>query len=112
MPTRWGKSSAAGTLSFTASKENEAARPGGYEGKNNRPHGREVIKVAMVKMDVVGKFWTRQSEMLADLEGMGYEVIEADGESVVVIDTNDENEAERVFHICTAGSTMWIADVE
>ena len=58
--------------------------------------------------DVEGKFWTRQNEMIAELESLGYEAIEIGGTQVVVVDTYDEDEPEIILDIGMANRTMWI----
>lgn len=63
-------------------------------------------------MNVEGKFWTRQDEMVEELESLDYEVVEKSWESVTVVDLQDEDEAEYILHIGHANSTMWVERVE
>lgn len=65
-----------------------------------------------VMMDVEGKFWTRQNELVEELESMGYEVVETSADCVVVVDTHDEDEPEYALHISYANRTMWVDSVD
>jgi hypothetical protein len=61
-----------------------------------------------VEMDMSGKFWTRQNEMVEELEELDYEVTEINGEYVAVIDLHDDDEAEYILYLGHANSTMWV----
>lgn len=65
-----------------------------------------------VMMDVGGKFWTRQNEMVEELESLDYEVVEAGWDTVVVVDLQDEDETEYVLRIGHANTTMWVEGVQ
>lgn len=67
--------------------------------------------VEKVMMDMDGKFWTRQNEMVEELESMDYEVVEAGRETVVVVDLQDEDEVEYILRIGHANTTMWVESV-
>lgn len=64
-----------------------------------------------VEMDMSGKFWTRQNEMVEELEELDYEVTENNGEYVAVIDLHDDDEAEYILYLGHANSTMWVERV-
>lgn len=64
-----------------------------------------------VEMDMSGKFWTRQNEMVEELEELDYEVTEVSYEYVAVIDLHDEDEAEYILYLGHANSTMWVERV-
>ncbi len=68
--------------------------------------------IEKVMMNVEGKFWTRQNEMVEELESLGYEVAEVSGDSLVVIDLQDEEETEHTLRIGHANRTMWIVSAE
>jgi len=68
--------------------------------------------IEKVMMDVEGKFWTRQNEMVEELESMDYEVVELGGEALVVIDIRNEDEVEYTLRIGCANHTMWIMSVK
>lgn len=65
-----------------------------------------------VMMNVEGKFWTRQSEMVEELESLDYEVVELGADTLVVVDLQDEDETEYTLRIGRANGTMWIQSVE
>ena len=65
-----------------------------------------------IMMDVEGKFWTRQNELVEELESMGYEVVEISADHVVVVDLYDEDELEYTLHISRANRMMWIDSVD
>ena len=65
-----------------------------------------------VMMNVEGKFWTRQDEMVEELESMDYEVVELGADTLVVVDLQDEDETEYILHVGRANQTMWIRSVE
>lgn len=65
-----------------------------------------------VMMNVEGKFWTRQNEMVEELESLDYEVVELGADTLVVVDLQDEDETEYTLHIGRANGTMWIQSVE
>lgn len=64
-----------------------------------------------VEMDMSGKFWTRQNEMVEELEELDYEVTEIGYEYVAVTDLRDEDEAEYILYLGHANSTMWVERV-
>ena len=48
--------------------------------------------IEKVMMNVEGKFWTRQNEMVEELEELDYEVTAINYEYAAVVDTQDEDE--------------------
>ena len=49
------------------------------------------MKWVEIKMEKLkGMFWTNKNEMLEELEGMGYEVIDENDEYIVIADEHDE----------------------
>ena len=68
--------------------------------------------IEKITMDVEGKFWTRQNEMVEELESLNYEVVSLGWETLVVVDLQDEDETEYTLHIGHANRTMWITEVE
>lgn len=64
-----------------------------------------------VEMDMSGKFWTRQNEMVEELEELDYEVTEISYECVAVTDLRDEDEAEYILYLGHVNSTMWVERV-
>lgn len=68
--------------------------------------------IEKIMMDVEGKFWTRQSEMVEELESLDYEVVEIAGDHLVVVDLQDEDETEYTLHIGHTNRTMWIESAE
>lgn len=70
-----------------------------------------MTNVERVEMDMSGKFWTRQNEMVEELEELDYEVTEINGEYAAVIDLHDEDEAEYILYLGHANSTMWVERV-
>lgn len=67
--------------------------------------------IEKVEMNVSGQFWTRQNEMVEDLEDLGYDVVEINWEYVTVVDTYDDNEPEYILYLGHANSTMWVERV-
>lgn len=65
-----------------------------------------------VMMNVEGKFWTRQNEMVEELKELGYEVIDLCNEYVGVVDLYDDGEAEYILYLGHANSTMWVENVK
>ena len=61
-----------------------------------------------VLMDVEGKFWTRQNEMVEELEELDYEVVALCHEYVSVVDLRDDGEVEYILYLGHANSTMWV----
>lgn len=61
-----------------------------------------------VLMNVEGKFWTRQDEMVQELEEMDYEVVALCHEYVGVVDLQDDDEANYILYLGHANSTMWV----
>ncbi len=64
-----------------------------------------------VMMNVEGKFWTRQDEMVEELESLDYEVTYISYEYVAVTDLQDEDEAEYILYLGHANTTMWVESV-
>ncbi len=62
-----------------------------------------------VMMNVEGKFWTRQDEMVEELESLDYEVTYISYEYVAVTDLQDE--AEYILYLGHANTTMWVESV-
>lgn len=67
--------------------------------------------VEKVMMNVEGKFWTRQDEMVEELESLDYEVTYTSYEYVAVTDLQDEDETEYILYLGHANTTMWIESV-
>lgn len=63
----------------------------------------------MVIEKVGRSFWTREDEMIEELEENGYEVTEVTGEYVVIEDQEDEE--EYILYLGHANSTMWVERV-
>lgn len=55
-----------------------------------------------------GKFWTSQSEMIEELNELGYEVLDANDESITFSHECDEYEEEFTLKVITAGRTIAI----
>lgn len=70
-----------------------------------------MTEIEKLEMNVEGKFWTNQNEMIDELEDLGYEVVEAGWERLVVVDTYDEDEPQYSLMIGHANRTMWITEV-
>lgn len=70
------------------------------------------MKTDKVLMDVEGKFWTRQNEMVEELEELDYEVVALCHEYVGVVDLQDDSEAEYILYLGHANSTMWVEKVK
>ena len=71
--------------------------------------------IEKITMDVEGKFWTRQDEMVEELESLGYEVEELDADTLAIVnlqDDDEEDETEYILHVGHANRTMWITEVE
>ncbi len=64
--------------------------------------------VEKIMMNVEGKFWTRQNEMVEELEEMDYEVTSITYEYITVTDLQDDGEGEYILYLGHANSTMWI----
>lgn len=54
---------------------------------------------------VNGMFWTREDEMIEDLEDIGFVVDDVCGEYVVVV---DDEENTFILYLGHANSTMWV----
>lgn len=67
--------------------------------------------IKKVEMNVCNQFWTRQNEMMEELEDLDYSVLEINHEYVVVADLQDEDEEEYILYLGHANSTMWIETV-
>lgn len=63
------------------------------------------------KENLMGKFWTRQDEMIDEIESLDYEVISKGWDMIVVIDLMDEDEPEITLEIGHANGTMWVQEV-
>lgn len=69
----------------------------------------------MVQEDLTAgnDFYTRDNEMVADVEDLGYEVISApNGEYFVVRDSRDDSDSEFIVYYETAGTSRYITKVE
>lgn len=64
-----------------------------------------------VMMNVGDKLWTRQREMIKELEELDYIVTSVNSEYVSVVDGQDEEEHEFILYLGHAHSTMWIENV-
>lgn len=67
--------------------------------------------VEKVMMNVGDKFWTKQDEMVEELESLDYEVTYISYEYVAVTDLQDEDEAEYILYLGHANTTMWVESV-
>ena len=61
-------------------------------------------------LNVEGLFWTRQDEMVAELESLDYEVCEVNSEYVAVTDLQDMDLCF-ILYLGHANSTMWVESV-
>ena len=68
-------------------------------------------RIERVEMDFAGLFWTRQNEMIEEMEELDYFVTEANWEYVVVEDGHDEEDHSYILYLGHANSTMWIERV-
>lgn len=68
----------------------------------------EMTAIEKVMMNVEGKFWTRQNEMVEELEELDYEVTAINYEYAAVVDTQDEDEREYILYLGHANTTMWV----
>ena len=67
--------------------------------------------IERIEMDLEGLFWTRQDEMIEEIEELGYLVTEDNSEYVVVEAEDDEEDNSFILYIGHANSTMWIERV-
>lgn len=67
--------------------------------------------IERIEMDVKGLFWTRQSEMIEELEELDYSVDEINYEYVVVTVEHNEDKGAYILYLGHANSTMWIERV-
>lgn len=67
--------------------------------------------IKKVEMNVCNRFWTRQNEMMEELEDLDYSVLEINHEYVVVADLQDEDKEEYILYLGHANSTMWIETI-
>lgn len=67
--------------------------------------------IEKVEMNVCNQFWTRQNEMMEELEDLDYSVLEINHEYVVVADLQDEDEEEYILYLGHTNSTMWVENV-
>lgn len=65
-----------------------------------------------MEMNVAGLFWTRQSEMVEELEDLDYSVCEINNEYVVVTDDRDDEDSSFILYLGHANSTMWVENVK
>lgn len=61
-----------------------------------------------IMMNVEGKFWTRQNEMVEELEELDYEVTSINSEYATVADIQSEGEEEYILYLGHANRTMWV----
>jgi len=54
-----------------------------------------------------GQFWTREEELIEDVEVEGFEVVDIDYEHLIVV---DENDVEHVFNLVRSGMSFAIGD--
>ena len=78
----------------------------------NKQDGMEMNATERVMMNVEGKFWTRQNEMVEELEEMDYEVVALCHEYVGVVDLHDDGDSEYILYLGHANSTMWVETVK
>ena len=71
-----------------------------------------MTNIEKLKMNLAGKFWTRQNEMVEELEELDYIVEEINFAYVSVFDAQDEDETTYLLHLGHANSTMWVEEVE
>lgn len=62
-----------------------------------------------IENNVTGLFWTEINEMIEELEEMGYEVLEANGEYISI--AAEEDDEEFVLYLGHANSTMWVEKI-
>lgn len=53
-----------------------------------------------------GKFWTKEEEMIRDLENEAYEVLEVFYEDLIVIDAKENDGEEIAIELIRAGDTI------
>ena len=70
----------------------------------------EMEGIEKIMLNMGGRFWTRQDEMIEEVESLGYKVIEFDGDYLVVVDFQDET--EHILHVGRANRTIWIESAE
>lgn len=63
-------------------------------------------------MNVEGKTWMRQQEMVAELEDMNYEVIELGNFRVAIVDLMDDDETAYNLTVSYVNHRMQITSVE
>jgi hypothetical protein len=66
-----------------------------------------------IELNVYGNFWTDENEMIKELEEMGYEVLEVNGEYVSIsAEEDDEEDKEFVLYLGHANTTMWVEKIK
>lgn len=71
----------------------------------------DLERIERVEMDFNGLFWTRQNEMVEELEELDYYVEEVNCEYVVVTDGHDDEEQSYILYLGHANSTMWVESI-
>lgn len=71
----------------------------------------DLERIERVEMDLAGIFWTRQEEMVEELEELDYYVNEVNWEYVAVTDGHDDEEHSYILYLGHANSSMWIERV-
>ena len=69
------------------------------------------LNLRVIEADVARSFWTRLDEMIEELEYLGYDVVEANGEYVSIIADEDDEDAEYILYLGYANTTMWVTRV-
>lgn len=93
---------------FIRSKRNAAALTDITSCLKTESEETEMTAIEKVMMNVEGKFWTRQNEMVEELEELDYEVTAINYEYAAVVDTQDEDEREYILYLGHANTTMWV----
>jgi len=81
----------------------------------------EMEGIEKIMLNMGGRFWTRQDEMIEEVESLGYKVNELDCDFLIVFDLQDgdylividlQDEIEHILHVGRANETMWIESAE
>ena len=70
------------------------------------------MEIEKVKMDVMGKRWIHQNEMVEELESLDYWVVYQGWNELIVVDLQNEDEPEFTLRIGHANGEMWVDGVE
>lgn len=67
------------------------------------------LNYEMVCRDVQGQFWTREEDLIQELEDLNYEVLGNFGEYIAI---DEGNGTEWLLYIGRTGSTIWVSEVK